>query len=135
LEKAFHVVGEEEKCSLAQVHSIFDHFLFVVPVTHRLESQSKEWVHPYPMARLEQACQGLETTVTWEQLCQALSAECMEWLSCPLYQLEVYNYNVGSFSRWGIATIIRKADFVINRNQQERGHSDHSSLLTSLNSS
>jgi hypothetical protein len=90
LEKAFQVVSEEDKCSIAQVHSIFEHFLYVVPVTHRMDTHSKEWVHPYPISKLELACQGLEDAMTWEQLCQALNAECLEWLSCPLYQLEVF---------------------------------------------
>jgi hypothetical protein len=99
IEKAFYILSQDDVCTIQHVHSIFQQFLCVVPFTHRSEPQTKELVHPYPLSQLEKLWQHLDEKISWEQFSKAISAECPEWLACPLYQLEVIDIYVGLIAR------------------------------------
>lgn len=92
LEKAFKVLQDENgQCTREQIISIFHHFIHVVPSSNRIDN-NPEFENPYPSRRLHEVLDNaqLGDKIGLEQFTNTLQQSALvEWLFCPLYQLEV----------------------------------------------
>lgn len=110
LRKAFLVFEDEEKTvSKLQVIKIFQHFLSVVCNTDR--TPETNFMNPFPQYRLnsifDEEKSGRITFDTFQKKCVELDMG--EWLSCPLYILEVMIFYLGYCVKFAIKAIVWQA--------------------------